>query len=183
MDDEGNSAEAKSETPVLVTSDSVNEDLEDQMRNLSGLYDLVRQTRIDLFPDLFNPGHPEASRDGFLRLDRVGENLNDQQVGHERGAMWAKELMRRAKDIWPDYNIGLAEAKRGSSNHGGATDDYPDGFTQDIYVLGDNGAHWDFQIDGGNSGYPDCRLVDEFGEKGEKNWENVKDRFVPIENI
>lgn len=181
LDDRGNSAEAVSETPVKVTGGPV-EGTGDPMDDLSDLYDLVRQTRIDLYPDLYNPDHPDA-RDGFLRLDQVRPGTHDERVGHDRGAEWGKELMRRVKDMYPDYNVGLATAKPGSSNHGGATNEYEEGFVNDIYVFGDNGAHWDFQIDGGASGYPDCRLVDEFNEEGKSNWEPIKSRFVAIEDI
>jgi hypothetical protein len=177
----GEFGEAVSPTKVKVTGGEVEDG--DPMEDLSNLWDLVRQTRIDVHPDLYQLGHPEATRDGFLRLDRVGENQHDKRTGHERGAEWLKELMRRAKDIHPSYNIGLATAKPGSENHGGATDKYPMGFVQDIYVLGDNGAHWDFQIDGGEGGYPDCRLVDEFNEEGNSNWLPIKARFVPIEDL
>jgi hypothetical protein len=155
----------------------------DPMEDLSGLYDLIRQTRIDLYPDLYNPGHPEANGDGFLRIDRIAEGLHNKERGLERGAEWGKEVMRRAKEMWPDYNIGLATAKPGSENHGGATEKYKQGFVTDAYVFGDNGAHWDFQIDSGGAGYPDCRLVEEFNEEGGSNWEAMKRRFVPIEDI
>ena len=181
LDDRGESAEAVSETPVKVTGGV--EETGDAMADLSGLYDLIRQTRIDLFPDLYNPGHEEAGEDGFLRIDRIAKGVHDEERGLERGAEWAKESMRRAKEMFPSYNIGLATAKLGSGNHGGATEEYKQGFVTDIYVLGDNGAHWDFQIDSGRSGIPDCRLVDEFNETGGSNWEAVKDRFVPIKDI
>lgn len=176
-DDQGDSVEAVSETKVKVTGGEVITD-GDPMEDLSNLYDLIRQTRIDLFPDLYNPGHPEASSEGFLRLDRIAEGLHNAERGKERGAEWAKEVARRAKEMYPSYNIGLAEAKAGSDNHGGATDKYKLGFVTDIYVLGDNGAHWDFQIDSGGAGLPSCSL-----EEDEENWEKIKPRFVPIEEI
>jgi len=188
-DDAGDSVEAVSETKVKVTGGPV-EGTGDPMEDLSNLLSLIRQTRIDLYPDLYSPGHPEqivkdpdSPNYGFLRIDRMAAGWHDSERGLERGAEWAKEIMRRAKEMFPDYNIGLATAKRGSSNHGGATEEYKDGFVTDIYVLGDNGAHWDFQIDGGESGLPSCRLVEEFNEEGKSNWEPIKDRFVPIEDI
>ena len=160
------------------------------MEDMSNMYSLIRQTRIDLYPDLYNPGHPESVVEdpndpnyGFLRIDRIAEGLHNPERGMERGAEWAKENMRRMKEIHPTYNIGLATAKRGSENHGGATEKYKDGFVTDAHVLGDNGAHWDFQIDSGGAGLPTCRLVDEFNDEGGSNWETMKGRFVPIEDI
>jgi hypothetical protein len=193
IDDEGNMAEVQSETPVTVTGGPV-EGTGDPMEDLSGLYDLVRQTRIDLYPDLYIPGHPESidrnpdsPNYGFLRIDRIKEGVHDEETGLNRGAEWGKELMRRVKEMWPDYNVGMSTAKRGSANHGGATDEYEQGFVTDAFVLGDNGAHWDYQIDSGRNGLPSCNLVDEYwtDENGQRhsNWEPMKERFVPIEDI
>lgn len=169
----GEFGEAMSDMPVIVTESGSEpgpgEDMDDQ-------FDRVCEVRKRLFPELYQPGHPEANRDGWLRIDRVAVNQSDHRVGLERGAEWAKTV---AWEIGGE--AGVAHAKPGSSNHGGACSLTPDGIVTDIVCRSD-GAHWDFQQDGGGAGYPQWNaLPEEIEEDGKiiNLWEPIKARFVP----
>jgi hypothetical protein len=122
-----------------------------------------------LFPFLYEPGHPEANDDGWLRLDRIGINQHDSRIGIERGARWAKYIAWKLRRLY----VGVVSAKLGSENHGGATEDYKQGFTTDIVATPD-GVHWDFQIDSGGQGYP-CWVM----EDDPNNYPPVAERYVP----
>ena len=161
--------------------------LETQMEILNNQYPLIRQVRIDLYPQLYQPGHPEANGDGFLRIDggTPGQpHTYNEPLGLERGAAWMKEAAKRIKAEHPGVNVGVARAKSGSANIGGKNPP----ITTDIIVQGDNGAHWDCQVDSAGDGFPSCSLVDQFWTNPETgdvtdNWANVKPRFVPASQL
>jgi len=95
--------------------------------------------------------------------------VGDAELGIERGARWAKHI---AWDL-REQGAGLASAKPGSANHGGATHDYPQGFTTDVIAVA-SGMHWDFQIDSGERGYPTWAK-----EENPENYPPIASRFVP----
>lgn len=177
VDDYGDSVEAVSPTPVTVTAGGDIEEPED-VELTDDHTELVAAIRKQRFPELYQPGHPEEVRDGFLRLDRVGENKHDQRVGLERAAEWLKYLAWALRK----GDAGMATAKPGSENHGGATSQYPQGFTTDALCRSD-GAHWDFQQDGGGAGLPQWDALPHYitNEHGDQIdlWAPMKARFVP----
>jgi hypothetical protein len=128
----------------------------------------VCDLRKSLFPFLFEPGHPEANDDGWLRIDRIGLNQHDPYAGMQRGAYWAKHIAWAKRNL----GLGLASAKLGSQNHGGATEAYKQGFVTDIVATPD-GVHWDFQIDSGGQGYP-CWVK----EDDPANYPPIAERYV-----
>lgn len=177
VDSAGATVDVRSDTPVLVTSDGDIEEPSD-VELTDDQTELVAKIRKERFPELYQPGHPEEVRDGFLRLDRVGENKHDQRVGLERAAEWLKYLAWALRK----GDAGMATAKPGSENHGGATKQYPQGFTTDALCRSD-GAHWDFQQDGGGAGLPQWdmlphTIVNEHGDEIDL-WAPMKARFVP----
>jgi hypothetical protein len=156
-DEDGQQATQRGPAKVKVTEEPVNGhpppvDLGDQLP-------LVTQLRKDLFPDKFQPGHPQANPDGFLPLHDI-----------EKAALWAKHLAWNLRGS----GVGMVKAKPGSANHGGANSISPIGFTTDIVALA-TGEHWDFQIDGAEgAAYPTWSK-----DENPANQPPIAERWVP----
>lgn len=92
----------------------------------------------------------------------------------EMDAEWSKRAAVELKRRYPHLPIGVARAKSGSDNHGGATADVPEGFTGGIIAL-ESGVHWDFKADGGKAQWS---LVD-----NPVNYPPIAARFYPAEKL
>ena len=157
-DESGRMGMVRGATKVEVTEGGSEEppppsgDLEDQKA-------LVAQVRKELFPDKFQPGHPQANPEGFLPLHDL-----------EKAALWAKHVAWRLRSL----GVGMVKAKPGSANHGGANSISAGGYTTDIVATAD-GVHWDFQIDGAEgAAFPTWAK-----EEDASNYPPVASRWVP----
>jgi hypothetical protein len=101
--------------------------------------------------------------------DKVGEPLHD----GEKAALWAKHVAWRLRHL----GVGLAKAKPGSDNHGGACPEAPEGITTDIVALA-TGEHWDIQQDGHDgAAFPRWGL-----EPNPANYPAIAARWIPAMN-
>lgn len=115
---------------------------------------------------------PEEMRDQRQLVEAV--RPEPYEDSYEVNAEWAKQIAISLKRLYPHIPVGLARAKGGSANRGGAEDEVPEGFTTDVIAL-ENGVHWDFKSDGG---------VASWGlEDDEANYQTIKNRFWPAEKL
>jgi hypothetical protein len=118
---------------------------------LQDQFALVSAVRNELFPD------------------KVGQPLHD----GEKAALWAKHVAWRLRHL----GVGLAKAKPGSDNHGGACPEAPEGITTDIVALA-TGEHWDIQQDGHDgAAFPRWGL-----EPNPANYPAIAARWIPAMN-